>query len=178
MLLDLGIPLSVIALDEEIQRLDGADAGSRQLMKELQHRQPKLLEARRFGEAQTLAEHMQQLSVLGVEIGRVERNLEQSVSLGNHPEAQRFASQLKSLEEKRMNIAAIYETEFFFQALALPPGHEAATQEDHGVRANDRSSDEEDTLMPQDTLLIALEAERVMQGESSEVREAVEADGT
>jgi len=117
-LMELGIPLSVVPLDEDDQRYAEVDPTTRRLLGELRRRQPQLLRSSKVGEAQQLQEHMLLLSSLGAELRRLLQERESLLAARRQEEALRLAAPISALEERRLSIAALYETEFWFEEMA------------------------------------------------------------
>lgn len=120
-LLELGVPLNIMPMDEETHRLDKVDGDTRRLLEELHLRHPDLLKAGSFGEAQQLSEHMQQLTTLGAELRRLQEDRDRCLAARSTRDAERLSAPLQELQETRLSIAALYETDFWLDAMTMPP---------------------------------------------------------
>merc|ERR1712232_1109370 len=119
-LLELGIPLDVVPLDEQ-GRFADVDVDSRQLLGELQVRHARLLQAGNFGQAQQLSEHVQYLASVGAELRQLQvdsARLSAAVGPGKGAE---LAVPIRELEANRLNIAALYETDFWLEQMSRMP---------------------------------------------------------
>eukprot|EP00933_Yihiella_yeosuensis_P052204 TRINITY_DN5021_c0_g1_i1.p1 TRINITY_DN5021_c0_g1~~TRINITY_DN5021_c0_g1_i1.p1 ORF type:complete len:368 (-),score=81.87 TRINITY_DN5021_c0_g1_i1:579-1682(-) len=116
-LMELGVPLSLVPFDEDSERLVGVDAGTRRLLKELADKNGMLLESCRFGESQQLVEHMQQLSLWGKELQQLISKRDRLVSVRSIKEAERLGPEIQDLEEKRLHLAAFYDTNFWLEMM-------------------------------------------------------------
>ena len=120
-LLELGVPLSLIPVDEDSSRLATSDLGTKALVKELRQKEEDLLRSQKFGEAQQLEEHMQQLCVMGQELH--EFLVRKDDALKERPrnlvEIERLSQRISELEQKRLHLAALYETDWWLSAMSL-----------------------------------------------------------
>uniref|UniRef100_A0A7S4Q1N8 Uncharacterized protein n=1 Tax=Alexandrium monilatum TaxID=311494 RepID=A0A7S4Q1N8_9DINO len=118
-LMELGVSLDIIPVDEDAERSRTVDASTKQLLAELQGRRKTLMQAMKFGDAQQLSEHMQHLGTLGADLRGLQEKLDRYVTAGELLEAQRIADRMLMLEEQRLSIAALYETDFWLERMIL-----------------------------------------------------------
>lgn len=121
-LTELGIPLDIVPVDEDAVLGRTVDAGTRRLLEELQRRRLEQLEALKFGDAQELSEHIQHLGTLGAELKALKERCDRYAGAGELAEAKTLAERVKQLEEQRLSIAALYETDFWLEQMVLPQG--------------------------------------------------------
>ena len=126
-LMELGVPLSLVPVDEDSSKLATADPDTQALVRELREKEATLLESRKFGEAQQLQEHVQQLFEIGLELNELGRR-KQDILPKNIEEIQKLSDRMTELEERRLHLAAFYDTEWwlFAMSLASKPFHGAA----------------------------------------------------
>lgn len=120
-LMELGVPLSLIPVDEDSSHLATSDLGTKALVKELRAKEDDLLKAQKFGEAQQLEEHVQQLYGIGQELYELLRGKDDALRQRprNLLEIERLSHRVAELEEQRLHLAALYETDWWLQAMSL-----------------------------------------------------------
>eukprot|EP00438_Fugacium_kawagutii_P035041 Skav203871 [mRNA] locus=scaffold1031:166511:167611:- [translate_table: standard] len=120
-LMELGVPLSLIPVDEDSSHLATSDLGTKALVKELRAKEDDLLKAQKFGEAQQLEEHVQQLYGIGQELYELLRGKDDALRQRprNLVEIERLSHRVAELEEQRLHLAALYETDWWLQAMSL-----------------------------------------------------------
>ncbi|CAJ1444712.1 unnamed protein product [Effrenium voratum] len=123
-LMDLGVPLSLIPVDEDV--LSAVDVGTQALVKELRAVEEKLLEERKFGEAQQLEEALQQVSQMGVELQRLQQRREALFAggrlCGDPKELEHLGARIKDLEKARLQVAALYDTDWWLSKMSMGEG--------------------------------------------------------
>ena len=113
-LMELGVPLSLVPVDEDSSRLATSDLGTKALVKELREKEEDLLQMQKFGEAQQLEEHVQQLYLIGQELHELHRSKDDAIKERprNLAEIERLSQQVSELEAKRLHLAALYDTKW------------------------------------------------------------------
>ena len=124
-LMELGVPLSLIPVDEDSSRLATSDLGTKALVKELRDKEEDLLRRQKFGEAQQLEENVQQLYGIGRELNELLRGKEDALRERprNLIEIERLSQRISELEEKRLHVAALYDTDWWLTAMSLAVEH-------------------------------------------------------
>lgn len=124
-LMELGVPLSLIPVDEDSLRLATSDLGTKALVKELRDKEEDLLRRQKFGEAQQLEENVQQLYGIGRELNELLRSKEDALRERprNLIEIERLSQRISELEEKRLHVAALYDTDWWLTAMSLAVEH-------------------------------------------------------
>ena len=120
-LMELGVPLSLIPVDEDSSRLVTSDLATKALVKELRDKEEDLLRMQKFGEAQQLEENVQQLYGIGRELNEFLRSKEDALKERprNLIEIERLSQRISELEEKRLHVAALYDTDWWLTAMSL-----------------------------------------------------------
>jgi len=117
---ELGISLDCAPIDEEEIKFAQTDEESRSLLKEMQRIRDALTEAAKLAEAQQIAESMEEVMTLGLELQRLRLEADRLGEAVHLEEAQAQSAAISGLEEKRMNIAAFYDTEWWLERI-IPP---------------------------------------------------------
>ncbi len=125
-LMELGVPLSLVPVDEDSSRLVTSDLGTKNLVKELREKEEDLLQMQKFGEAQQLEEHVQQLYLIGQELHELHRSKDDAIKERprNLAEIERLSQRVSGLEAKRLHLAALYDTKWWLSAMSLAPNPE------------------------------------------------------
>lgn len=118
-LMELGISLDLVPMTDDTLRRHEMDAGTLHLVEELEIHRAKLLNDCRFGEVQQIREHMQHLVELGVCLRRAALERDRYAFSGQLAEAQVCKERLQALEKLRLSIAALYETNFWLEHMAM-----------------------------------------------------------
>jgi len=127
-LTEIGVPLNILPIDEEAHWFSEVDVVTRRLLLELQGRQARLINDSQFGEAQQVSEHMQHMCTLGVELRRLLEARERLAGARRLEEADRLAPLIRELEESRLSVAALYETDFWIDQMAVQPSGSVDTE--------------------------------------------------
>ncbi|CAE8641355.1 unnamed protein product [Polarella glacialis] len=162
-LTELGIPLSVVPVDEDLEILVGVDPATKRLIKELQKRQASLVQTCQFGESQQLSEHIQDLAQLGKWLQELVSRRDRFIAARSLKEAEHLGPRIRSLEDKRLQLSALYDTDFFLESMAMgfavnqpEPSGAADLEEDSGELAvsahpsDEEAAQQETTVLPED----------------------------
>lgn len=119
-LMELGVPLSLVPVDEDSSRLATSDLGTKALVKELREKEDALLRAKRFGDAQRLQEHVQQLCEMGQELHELLQQKEEALATRRSGgEIKKLFDRVSELEGRRLHLAALYDTDWWLSAMSL-----------------------------------------------------------
>ena len=119
-LMELGVPLSMVPFDEDSSGLAAADVGTKLLVQELRGKEDGLLRRSEFGQAQQLEEDVQELYGIGRELRKLHEKRDELTQRRARGGLREVSQRISHLEEKRLHTAAFYETDWWLSAMALP----------------------------------------------------------
>lgn len=123
-LAEIGIPLEILPTDKAAFTYCSVDGDTQQLLEELRGIKEQLLNDSKFGEVQQLTDQMTILMNLGSELKEAYATLKQLKSI-DLDKAEKLNMKICSLEKSRLDVAALYDTKFWEEALLSGPGYAA-----------------------------------------------------
>lgn len=134
--MELGVPLNLVPVSDGFQPTVHADAATCSLIRELRDTEDQLIRENKFGEAQKVAQHVQQLDAIGQELRSLLEKREMLSATRDLRALEQLAPEIAALETKRLHTAALYETDWwisamsagFGQALCISHLHSGSTQ--------------------------------------------------
>ena len=119
-LMELGVPLSMVPVDEDSSGLAAADVGTKLLVQELRAKEDGLLRRSEFGQAQQLEEDVQELYGIGQELRKLYEKRDELLQRRARAELRSLSQRIADLEERRLHLAAFHETDWWLSKMALP----------------------------------------------------------
>ncbi|CAE7225677.1 unnamed protein product [Symbiodinium natans] len=117
-LLELGVPLNLVPVSEGFQPTGHTDVQTCALIRELRAKEDQMIRANKFGDAQKVAQHMEQLHALGQELQGLLEQREMLSAARDVRSLEQLAPQITALETKRLHLAALYETDWWLTAMS------------------------------------------------------------
>jgi len=117
-LMELGVPLNLVPVSGGLQPTVHADAATCSLIRELRDKEDQLIRESKFGEAQKVAQHAQQLDALGQELQSLLEKREILSASRDLRGLEQLAPEIAALETKRLHTAALYETDWWISAMS------------------------------------------------------------
>ncbi|CAE7352646.1 CEP104 [Symbiodinium sp. CCMP2456] len=116
-LMELGVPLNLVPVSDGFQPAV-ADAATCSLIRELRDKEDQLIRESKFGEAQKVAQHVQQLDALGQELQSLLEKREMLSATRDLRGLEQLAPEIATLETRRLHMAALYETDWWISAMS------------------------------------------------------------
>lgn len=124
-LMELGVPLNLVPVSDGFQPTVHADAATCSLIRELRDTEDQLIRENKFGEAQKVAQHVQQLDAIGQELRSLLEKREMLSATRDLRALEQLAPEIAALETKRLHTAALYETDWWISAMSAGFGQDS-----------------------------------------------------
>jgi len=119
-LLELGIPLDIVPpVNDETLRFPEVDDATKVCLNELREKHQHLVQSAKYGEAERIHEHMDQLRKAGPVLKELLERRRDLVEAESLQEAEHLSAQIQELEQKRLDIAAFWTISFWERKMAF-----------------------------------------------------------